>query len=428
MCLGAFPTTQASKLEAAPLEAGAMNTNAPAAPSATPAAASASATPGATPAPAVPTNGNVLEHFANLAKADLLKGPAAKPAAQEPPAAPAPAASAPSDPPATPPASEPPAAAAEPPAAPVQTPGPDEEAEPTAEEQANWTEGEKRLHGALVKERAARKEAKNELKSTRETADALKQEMDALKAKVNPEPGAEPATAAAPTGPAGTLGDCHTFEAVDARATQAATTEVFAIRLQQALANQGTAPVVEALRQRGVTQIGGVPVAEMDKDGLGEFLSTVYEGARITQAQASPRKQFLANQAQSWQDAVKLIPELADAKSDRAKRFVQMANENPAIRGMGANWPVVLAYQVLGREAATKTAAPAAPAAVPAIKPTPAPVPPPTRQVPAAPRATVPPAPKKGDYEQASEKLANGTATLADVTRMAKAALVSTGG
>lgn len=315
------------------------------------------------------------------------------------------------------------------PAAPVQTNGLEdtEDAEPTAEEQATWTEGEKRLYGALKKERQARKEARAESKQTRESMDALKQEMDGLKAKLQPDPNAAPTPEPAAPVASGALGDCHTFESVDARVTQAATTEAFAMRLQTALSKQGAAPVVEALKQKGITQIGGVPVAEIGDEGLSEFLTTVYEGARITQTQADPRKRFLVNQATAWQEAVKLVPELADAKSDRAKRFVQMANENPAVRSMGANWPVVLAYQVLGREAAVAKGAPA-PAAAPAIKPTPTPPPAATRQVPAAPRATPPTPPKKNDYEQAAEKLANGTATLADITRMAKAAIVSKGG
>jgi hypothetical protein len=320
---------------------------------------------------------------------------------------------------------EPPAAPAAPePAAPVQTPEPDEEPEPTAEEQATWTEGEKRLHGALVKERAARKKAKNELKQ-------LKQDFESLKETLQPNPNApaaEPAPTTAPVA-AGPLGDCHTFESVDARVTQAATTEAFAMRLQTTLSKQGAAAVAEALKQKGITQVGGVPVAEMNDEGLSEFLTTVYEGARITQTQADTRKRFLVGQAQAWQQAVKLMPELADAKSDRAKRFVQVINANESIRQMEPNWPVLAAKYLLGDEAATKASAPAAPAAAaPVIKPTPTPTPAPTRQVPAAPRATAPAAPKKNEYEQASEKLATGKATLADITAMAKAALVSNGG
>jgi hypothetical protein len=412
-----------------------MNLNAPtAAPRATPAAA-APAAPSATPAPAatIPIT-NVMEHFSALAKADLLKGepaPAAPAATPEPPVATPPAAPAPANPAATPDPNAPPAPAAPAvpdPAAPVQTTGPDdaEDLEPTAEEQATWTDGEKRLYGALKKERQARKEAKAESKQTRESMDALKQELDGIKEKLNPNPENNPQPASN-SQPVGALGDCHTFESVDARVTQAATTEAFAMRLQTTLSKQGAAPVVEALKQKGITQIGGVPVAELGDEGLSEFLTTVYEGARITQTQADPRKRFLVNQASAWQEAVKQVPELADAKSDRAKRFVQMANENPAIRSMGPNWPLVLAYQVLGREAAAAKGAPA-PVAAPAIKPTPTPTPATTRQVPAAPRATPPTPPKKNDYEQAAEKLANGTATLADITRMAKAAIVSKGG
>lgn len=397
---------------------------APAAPSAAPVTgAPVPPAPAATPAPsAAESDPTRLEYYDRLASL-ALQGPAvavpppiAAPAAglESPPVAPT------ATPPGTAPAPTPDPNA--PAAPPVQTPGqePADEPDTTPEEQATWTEGERKLHSALVKERTARKDAKNELKQTRESVDTLKQELDALKAKLNPNPQPPATPPAQPASAPGALGDCKTFEEVDARAMQATSTEALAERLQFSLVKQGAAPVVEALKQQGITQLNGMPVAEMSEEQLNGFLTSVKEGAKLTQLQAPQRKQQLHSTAIAWESAVKILPGLADAKSPTFARAQQALRDNPQLPTLGANWPVLLAKYLRGDEA------PAAPAAapVPIVQPQPA-APAAGRAAPAAPRIAAAPSGQPSELEKLSAKMSDGTATDAEVDRYAVLSLRS---
>lgn len=392
-----------------------------------------SGTPGAAPvpepAPAAPASGTpsvpatpsapaTLEHFATLATREVV-------AMMSPPAAPA--AAGPGSPPAAPPAPAEPVQTSEPAAVPA-APAEEEEPEVTPEEQAAWSEGERRLYGALRKEREKRKEARTEARQAREATDTLRQELEEIKVKLTqPEPSApkpqpDPPAAAPSPGP-NVLGDCFTPEAVDARAMQAVATEGKVMRLQTLLARQGPAAVVEQLKAEGMEKIQGVAIADLSEGQLGDFLSSVYEGARMTQLQAEPRKRFLVTQATSWIEATRLVPELKDPKNPRAQRFAQIVNANPYLLQMGAHWPVLAAKYLLGDEAVTKTATAPAPV-IPAPTPTPAPVPAAQpRTTPGAPRTSVSNLPKGNEYDKAAEKVRNGTATLQEIENMATAGI-----
>ncbi len=284
-----------------------------------------------------------------------------------------------------------------------------------------WTEGEKKLHGALVKERAESREARKELRD-------IKEQLAELKGKITPPtaPQAEPAAPAAqaPTAPSAApdLADCTTFEAVDARALQAAGFKSQAVTLQNLLLRNGVEPVAAKLKASGVETIGTTPIAEASADQIGDFLAAVYEGAEMTQAQAPIRKNWLMQYHQSLQEAVKIIPELSDVNSPAFQAAKQMIADDPGVRSK-ANWPVILAKRYLGVkgfETASKpppaapVAAPAAPVAAPAARPTPKP------SAPGAPRTSTAALPQPAANSALKEKIANGSATLAEVQQYAR--------
>lgn len=347
-----------------------------------------------------------------------------------------PAAAGSGSPPATP-TPETPAAAA-----PVQTPGgeapasgatpapeADDEPEVPADEQANWTEGEKKLYGALQKERTKRKEARAKNRELEDRLQTLETRLNTPPAQ--PEPSAPTAAPAAPVA-SPILADCNTLEAVEARATQAATTEAQVLRMQNALHRQGgREAVIEQLTAQGVREVGGTPIADATEEHLGDFLVGVYEGARMTQMQAEPRKRFLFQQAASWEQATKDMPELRDPKSARAQAAREIIAAAPWLQRQGPNWPAVLVTQILGQEARAAKAGPApraqAAPATPAATPSPAPAAPPagpvTRPLPGTPTNAAAALPQTNEYDAASARVRNGSASLADVQLMAKAAI-----
>lgn len=299
-----------------------------------------------------------------------------------------------------------------------------EEAEPTPEEQAGWTEGERRLHGALVKERQSRKEAKSELKQLREQVEALTAKLQPNPNQPPPaEPTATPAPVAPPSVAAPVLVECETFEAVDARVMQAASAEAEAMRLQQTLLRQGYDAVLPQLAQHGYTVQDGMLVdsaknvlGEANEQTVGEFIANVYAGARQTQAQAPVRKTYLVQQAHAWQEAVKILPELANEKSETFQRIAHFAKANPIIRQQ-PGWPVTAAKLYLGEQAWNSKAKPAAAAPASAAPTPPKPVTPPS--APGAPRTSVSSLPKRSEMDDLAAKMKNGTATLAEVDRLA---------
>lgn len=290
-------------------------------------------------------------------------------------------------------------------------------AEPTTEEPspadvANWTEGEKKLHGALVKERQANKDARTETRELKVKQQELENKINALTASK-----AEPLTPAAqpPALPSnvGLLGDCNTFEAVDARVNAAAATESQANRLQNMLNRNGVEPVAEKLKASGVTEIYGTPIAEASADQVGDFLAAVYEGARTTQAAAATRKTFLVNSQTSLARALVILPDLKDSTSDAFKATSRIMQENPLLRNR-ADWPEVLVKQYLGEQLFNEKSKPA-----PVIATLP-PVAQPRRPAPSAPRTSTSALPAANAGDAITRKMADGTASLAEVQEYAR--------
>jgi len=380
------------------------STAAPSAPVSPPQPAAPPATGSATPAPVAEAPAlQTLEDYARYA-AQALDGNATPPSTATPPNPEA--------------AIESPAAdegTVEPTAPPPVADG--EDAEVTPEEQANWTDAERRIYGALQKERQKRKDA-------REESRLLREQVDELKGKLTPatKPEAAPPTDAAPASPSASvpvteqpLGDCMTFEAIDARAMQAARAEAQVLKLQQTLARKGAEQAAAALAEQGVTHIGNTPVAEATDDQIGDFLSGVYEGARVTQTAAPARKQFLVQQAQSFEGAKKLVPELTDPKHERAQRFVAITQRNPWLRSLGPQWPEVAATYLLGEEAKARAVTPPKPAAPPPLTPTPT-----QRTAPAAPRTSAGGAPRRTELDGIRERISGGNASANDMQRYAE--------
>jgi hypothetical protein len=297
-----------------------------------------------------------------------------------------------------------------------------DDAEPSAEELAALSEAGRR---ALMAERQKRKEA-------REEARLLREKVAELEARLKSQPPEEaspgdadkpadpniPAPAAvAPVVAQQPLADCQTFEAVDARVMQAATAEAQALKLQRILQRQGAEQAAAELAKLGVQRIGDTPVAEATDEQLEEFLSTVYEHARFSQAAAPARKQFLAQQAQSFERARSDVPELADPKSDRARRFVAIVQRNPWLRTMGPNWPEIVATQLLGEEvrAQRRTAQVAKAPPTPPLAPQP-----PPRPAPAAPRRSATAEPRRTEADEIGQKVLAGSATLEELGRLAR--------
>jgi len=393
-----------------------MTPTPPVAPSATP-----TTSPSAPSAPAAdPTR---LEYYDRLA-AEALTGTPETPANVP----------GPEPPPETPPAPEPAAPAADPnappatPAAPAEpgAPAAEDDAEPSPEEQAGWSEGEKRMHSALRKEREKRKEARTELKSLREQFAALEAKVNASPPQPAPTPpdGAAPAPTAPAPAPAamaghGPLADCDTFEAIDARVMAAGQMEAKAVHLQTLVGLGQRDAVLKALTGEKVAEIDGVPLAEASDVQLSQFLAGVHGGAVAVREARDGRKLFLQQQAQSWHQATQILPELAsDPKSERARQFAALANQNPQLRQLGPHWPELLATQILGLELRGKNKPVAKPPATATVT-TPPPPPPPPRPAPGAPRTSAAAVPQPKELEALRAKLANGTATLAEADRYA---------
>lgn len=309
------------------------------------------------------------------------------------------------------------------PAEPSPDPTPEATAEPTAEPQepvagaddvSNWTEGEKKLHGALEKERAESKEARATVRELKAKLAELESKITATVSPAEPAAPAERANAAPSA--ADMLADCPSFEAVDARVMQAAATESQAVRLSNMLTRNGAEPVVARLKASGVETIQGTPIAEATAEQLGDFLERVYDGARMTQAQSGSRKAWLANNQQSLAAAVQILPELNDANSNEYKAAAKIVSENPMLR-QRADWPVIVAKLCLGEAVfnakANAKGNGAAVTAKPAIRP--------SRPAPGAPRTATGAIPQASTDDVLRSKIEKGTASLREVQEYARA-------
>ncbi len=389
-----------------------VQTNAPSpvAPSATtPAAASPAAT--AAPAPSAPAPLTSVKDAVERAIATARASEPQAPTPVEPQATPAetaqesPAVDAASASPETVPATEP------------ETSPESPETEPAAElsEEETGADPEKLL-SALRKERALRKELKQQLKEAKAgtpEVQALQTRLAELEAKLSTKAEPQPAPVNVPVTPPPTLADCESIEAVNARVMLAAEAESLATNLRLALAKNDVPSVVQRLEAEGFKTVAGVPVAEASEQQLDALLSTLYANARRTIAGAEVRKTQLVQQGASAGRAMELIPELKDAKSDATKQFWAIAEQNPWLKQAGPNWPEVIATQMLGLRAKAAKAA-TRPAAAPAPK---EPIVP-KRATPGAPKTSTAALPPTNEIEALRAKQKAGTATMEDMLRL----------
>lgn len=398
------------------------------APSAPPAATPANPVAPASPAPSAPPAAilsgpeRTLADYAALARADLARnntatGPESPPAIVTPP---------PSAPPETPVASQP-----TPPTEPTE-PDPTLTDEPLPEAQANWTDGERRIYGALRKEREKRKELRDENKDLRSRLETLETRL------TTPPSGAAEPAATAPLAPVTTTGsvlaECDTFAKVDARAIQAAEHKRLAFELQPVLSQEGAAPVAERLETLGVKEISGVPVREASVGQLSKFLANVYAGAEQVILAAPQQKEFITRQRESIDRAIEIIPELKDPQSARAKKFVAVVSANPWLRASGANW-IETAAKLLLVEEGKPMPAPAKPAAngnghsapdKSGAESTQVPKAQVLNQAPGAPVRSPAALPKVDEMTELAAKLANGTATTEEFKQWSRLAVRAT--
>lgn len=392
------------------------------------ATAAVSTSPAAEAAKAAMPAANTIEHYAELARRSIMRegdqpaatpdSAVAKPAveAELKPAEEGQAASTESA------AEELPAAEGEPSVAEStpaeEQPGSDaDEAEPTADEQANWSEGEKRLYKALKRERADRKEAK------KQTAE-LKSVVDQLQAKLATPPVGDPSKPA--TGADGDrqqaqtstaapvvagLAACQDLASVDALVTQASSTETAAFTLLNKV-DSDRAGVDKTLQQHRVTHIGGVPVAEASNEQVRDYLTSAYTGARETVVQADTRRAFIRNRETNWMQAASVMPQINDVKSPE---FAAIAGilKSPELRNR-VDGPIQAVRLLLGDRAMTQTLLASA---KPAAKPKAAVV----KAAPGAPRTSVAALPQQTEATAIADRVAKGTATLEDMKKYARA-------
>ncbi len=311
---------------------------------------------------------------------------------------------------------QPPAEGQQPP-----TPGDDDIPEPTAEELAGLSESGQR---ALRTERQHRREARETARQLKQQNEELTRRLADIEAKLNTPP-ASPAEPTAPAAPVPTpsagnpvLTDCITFEAVDAAVMAATQMESKALMMNQTLLLEGVDAVAPMLANEGIQIEDGKLVNVANKAVLGEanqatiarLISNAFTGARAIQAQAAPRKEFLIKRATSWNEAVTKMPDLKNPKSETYQRIAHLLRTNPQLRDL-ANGPEVAVKLYLGEQAWTGKPLPTA--AAPAKPPTP----PTPASAPGAPRTSAAGTPKSSELDTLRAKMANGTATLAEVDR-----------
>jgi hypothetical protein len=299
----------------------------------------------------------------------------------------------------------------------AETPAAESDAEASADEQASWTPAERRIYGALQKERQANKELRAQLRESKAASPATpatSAEADSA-AKARP---ATPETATPATVPmTPLLANCNTFEQVDQVASEANHAELVAFKALRTLDRQDRQGVDALLTQEGVTKINGMPLAEVDDATVQKFLESAYEGSRQTQAQVLPRKQaivaqaeFVAKRQANWNEAAKLRPEINDVNSPLHKRIKAVTDAKPWLLN-DVEGPMQVLKYVLGDELLKP--APAKPAAAaPAV-----------RQAPGAPRKTAAALPPANVLAAIEKKMADGTATEADLKAYARAGI-----
>lgn len=189
------------------------------------------------------------------------------------------------------------------------------------------------------------------------------------------------------------------------------------MELNTVLNTEGLPAVVERLQASNIEVFRGIPVKELTNATLAHVLAQTYQQAEEIKLSAPQQLEIIDRTRASLGQAVTILPGLKDPNSAVRKEFNALAN-NPAVRALGPQWPVYVAQQILGKETATRAQAPAA--VIPPLPPTP---PPATVPGPGAPRVSVPPPQPASVNDAVEARLANGTATEADMKNLAAASL-----
>lgn len=300
------------------------------------------------------------------------------------------------------------------------TPPASDDAEPSAEVLASLSEPGQR---ALQNEREKRKAARAELAEAKAEIAQLK--ADKLQTPAAPvvQPGQPPTPAPAPSAPPVELSRCETFDAVDACAMQASSTEATALHLNTVLATEGLPAVQDQLKGMGIEKFRGVAVDDLTAAQLAGALADTMQHARGIQLQANNRKAHIAATGRSMDAAVTLVPGLKDPNSESGKQFSAILAANPGVRNLGTHWPELVAKQIFANDAITartKAPTPLAPVMTPAAAPAA------LSGGPAAPRTSAAAIRQPSEQETLAAKIMAGTATQAEVRR--KCALDLAGG
>lgn len=272
---------------------------------------------------------------------------------------------------------------------------------------------------ALQAEREKRKEAKTQLSAANAEIERLK----TLIPPPAPAPGApapgEPSTPApvapsAPVVPA--LAACKNSAEVDACVMDAIQKQGLAMELNTVLNTQGFDAVVQRFQASNLDNFRGIPLNELTPAILAREFAQTNQQAEEIKLIAPQQRQVLSAERENMLQAVNLVPGLKDPNGELRKAFNALAN-NPAVRALGPEWPVHVAYTLLGRQASRQTPAPAIVAPLPA---TPLP---PVVPAPGAPSRSVQPAATPTPADDAAARLANGTATEKDMKTLAAGSL-----
>lgn len=334
------------------------------------------------------------------------------PAAIESPAAPAPL-----------PVEPPIAAATVQPPIPIVPPAADDDAEPSAEVMAALGDPGKR---ALQAERDKRKAATAKLTELQAELARLQQANAApANPPVVPPPGAavtsgQPATppATAPSVAVPTeLARCETFEQVDACRANAADLAATAMELNTVLVTTGLEAAQAKLKANGVETFRGVPVDQLTPEQLAAGLSDTWKAATQTQALADRQKAIIHGQRNSFAQAVNLIPGLKDPKSVQSQNFDALVAAMPQVRQLGPQWPLLVAQQMLGIEAARARSNPPVPNAAPVLTPVTAAAP--MASAPSAPRTSAAVIAQPTELDALRDRVNTGKATMKDMERYA---------
>lgn len=190
------------------------------------------------------------------------------------------------------------------------------------------------------------KSAVERVRKLREQKRKLKEELEALKRRDDddsprPEPQAKPATNG------NRIETLHDPAEIEQTARTAEETADAAEALLDDLIDD-PANVERQLRRAGVKL--GETEEDWSPKAMREFLRGVQRNARATMKAAPARLQYLRTQADSFTEAVTVLPTLKDSSSDEFKLVNQMVSDFPDIKRR-PDWPMQCAIYALGFQA-----------------------------------------------------------------------------